>query len=194
MDINSKSPSVKPQPSRRQIQRSCCLQEKLFTWALLGSSGVTQEGAAEPHPHPASVPTPTSCSSSGTRRPPLPSLDFPRPKADSFPPGFSLGRSPAALGQKCHQPLPCPQQLQLLSQAWLGMERCSWHRKSSPEPAFGYQPWVWFEILLENITTSSGRAFLTSQTLEKAPSQRGQPFLPSSSSAHLPGEAQAAAP
>lgn len=76
------------------------------------------------------------------KKPPLPSLDFPGPKADFFPPEVCLH-----FLQKCPQPFPRPQQLQLLSQAWLGMEMCSWHRNSTPEPAFGYQPWVWFEVL-----------------------------------------------
>lgn len=92
------------------------------------------------------------------------------PKAVSI---FPWERSPAAPAQ-CPQPLLSPQQLQLLSQACPGVEMCSWHRNSNPEPAFGHQPWVCFK------------------SLEKSPATSCSPSLPSS--AHLPGEAQAAAP
>lgn len=122
---------------------------------------------------------------------PLPSLDLPGPKADSFPPEGCFHCFPRKGAHKCHQPLPRPQQLQLPQPGLAGDGECSWHRGSTPELAFGYQPWVWFEILPENVTTSSGRALLP-QTLEKSPATN--PSVPCRSSAHLPGEAQAAAP
>lgn len=127
------------------------------TWALLGSSTVsaTREGAAEPPPHPASVtrtswhPLHAPAQAPQEASPSIPRLPWAKSRflhPEVFP-FFPWDRSPSAPGQKCPQPFPRPQQLQLLSQAWLGMEMCSWHRNSSPEPAFGYQPWVWFEIL-----------------------------------------------
>lgn len=112
---------------------------------------------------------------------------FPAPKADSFPPEGHFYLFPGKGDQQLQK---CPQQLQLLSQACLGMEMCSWHKKSRPEPAFGYQPWVWFEILPEEKV----HPLVLPQTLEKSPATKSNPCLPSSSSAHLSGEAQAAAP
>lgn len=121
------------------------------------------------------------------KKPPLPSLDFPGPKADFFPPEVCLH-----FLQKCPQPFPRPQQLQLLSQAWLGMEMCSWYRNSTPEPAFGYQPWVWFEILPQENVRPLAEPF-SLRPWRKSPATNSTTSLSSSFSAHLP-EAQAAAP
>lgn len=108
-------------------------------------------------------------------------------------PFFPWERSPSAPRQKCPQPFPRPQQLQLLSQAWLGMEVCSWHRNSTPEPAFGYQPWVWFGILPQENAHPRAEPF-SLRPWRKSPATNSTTCLSSSFSAHLPGEAQAAAP
>lgn len=177
---------------------------ELFKWDLLESSrvSVTREGAAEPHHHPASVTrtpghqphapaqTPNEASPSHT------STFLGQRQIPSHLKGVSvssLGKEPVSSRTSATSPCPGPSNSSSLRQAWLGMEMCSWDRNSTPEPAFGYQPWVWFEILPEeNITPSSGRAFFP-QTLEKVTSHQRQPFSVLQFSAHLPGEAQAAA-
>lgn len=125
---------------------------------------------------------PTPCSSSGTKR----SLPF--------HPSTSLGQKQISSPLKCvsifYRSAPRPQQLQLLSQAWLGMEMCSWH--GTPEPAFGYQPWVWFEVLpQENVHPLAEPSSL--RPWRKSPATNSTTSLSSSFNAHLP-EGQAAAP
>lgn len=107
----------------------------------------TREGAAEPRPRPASVTRTSWHQLRHQKKPPLPSLlgqkHFP-----SLLKGVSIlphGKEPTSSRTEVPPAPAQPQQLQ----AWLGMEMCSCHRNSSPEPAFGYQPWVWFEILPE---------------------------------------------
>lgn len=177
-EYQHQSPLARLQPSRRSTHRSCCFQENSSPgpcWDALWSVSHMREQQSP-------VPTlPVSPGPHGTnlvlqlRHPkkPLPSLDLPGPKADSFPPEGCLQCFPGKGAHKCHQPLPRPQQLQLPQPGLAGDGECSWHRSSTPELAFGYQPWVWFEILPENVTTSSGRALLP-QTLEKVTSH--QPF------------------
>lgn len=159
---------------------------QFLTWQKLHGWCHT-EGATEARPHPPSATGTNSCSRSGTKRSLPFHLSLPAPKADSFPPEGHFYLFPGKGDQQLQK---CPQQLQLLSQACLGMEMCSWHKKSRPEPAFGYQPWVWFEILPEEKV----HPLVLPQTLEKSPATKSNPCLPSSSSAHLSGEAQAAAP
>lgn len=159
---------------------------ELFPWALLGSSmgqcHTWRSSRATSPPcqcHQDSTAL-TSCSSSGTRRslPFHPSTCLGQKQIPSHLKGVSIsspGRSPQLQHRSATSPCPGPSSSSSLSQAWLGMEMCSWDRNRAPEPAFGYQPWVWFEILPEeNVTTSSGRALLP-QTLEKVTSHQCPP-------------------
>lgn len=159
---------------------------ELFTWALLEAPWSVSH-VEEQQSHVPTLPVSPGPHSTDLvlqlrhqKKLPLPSLDLPGPKADSFPPEGCFHFFP---GKGAHQlqhrsttsPCPGPSSSGSLSQAWLGMEMCSWDRNGAPEPAFGYQPWVWFEILPEeNITTSSGRALLP-QTLEEVTSHQHQP-------------------
>lgn len=188
-------------PAEGKYPKELCLGE---VWALLGSSmiqccmGRSSRATSPPCQCHQNLTASPSCSSSGTRRSlplhPLTSLgqkQIPSPlKGVSM---FSLGKEPISSSTGVPPALAQPQQLQLLSQAWLGMEMCSWHRNSAPEPAFGYQPWVWFEILPEEKVHPLAQPF-SLRPWRKSPATNPNPSLSSRSSAHLPGEAQAAAP
>lgn len=156
----------------------------------------TREGAAEPRPHTASV-TRTSWhqlhSPAQAPKEASPSTSLGQKQIPSPLKGVSLGKKPISSRNEVPPALAQPQQLQLLSQTWLGMEMCSQHRNSAPEPAFGYQPWVWFEILPEENVHPLAEPF-SLRPWRKSPATSSNPSLSSSSSAHLPGEAQAAAP
>lgn len=140
------SPLVKLQPSRRQIQRSCCFWENSGPcWEVPWSvhTGRSSRATSPPRQCHQDIVAPAQAPKEAS-----PSIP-PGPKAFSFPPEgcfhFSPGKEPTSSRTEVPPAPAQPQQLQ----AWLGMEMCSCHRNSSPEPAFGYQPWVWFEILPE---------------------------------------------
>lgn len=140
--IKIQSPLVRLQASRRPIQRSHCSQENSSPgpcWEAPWSVSHMEEQQS----HIPTLPVSPGLHSTDLvlqlrhqKKPPLPSLDLPGPKADSFPPEgcfpFFPGKEPSAPAQKCHQPLPRPQQLQLPQPGLAGDGDVQLGQKQSP--------------------------------------------------------------
>lgn len=149
-------PLVKLQPSRNKSRGAAGSRRlQLLTWKKLHGWCHTEEQQS----HVPTLPVPP-----GPRAPAQAPEESSPSQSRLLPPkAVSFGKEP--LSSSTVSPAPAqPQQLQLLSQACPGMEITN----SNPEPAFGHQPWVWFEILAE-VTSHQLQPF---SALQCTPSRR----------------------